>query len=74
MELLHSAVEDLGEIQVSFLIDRNRVRTVELSGLPARASPAIQIMSIEVVLDDAIRSAIRDPQVLIGRDDVRVRL
>src|SRR5260370_41141101 len=30
-------------------------------------------MSIEVILHDAVRSAVRDPQQLIGRDEVSIR-
>ena len=73
-ELLHASVEHLGEVQVAVLIDGDRVRPVELSGLSARTAPPVQVLSVQVVLEDAVRAAVRNPQVLIRGDDVRVRL
>src|SRR5215218_10143135 len=53
-ELLHAAVEDLGEVQVAFLVRGDRVRAVELARLRARDPPAVQIFSGQVVLDDPV--------------------
>src|SRR5688572_22264996 len=49
------------------------MRSVELSGLPAQATPPVQELAGEVVLEYAHRAAIRDPQHLIGGNQVRVR-
>src|SRR5262249_24250825 len=72
-ELLHAPVEDLREIEIAVLIDRNGVRSVQLTRLPAGPAPPVEIFAIQVVLQHPIGPAVRDPQELIGRDDVRVR-
>src|SRR5262245_38401920 len=73
-ELLDAPVEDFGEIQVAVLIHRYRMRAIELTRLPAGDTPPVQILSVQIVLDDPIRAAVRLPEELVGRDEVRVRL
>src|SRR5262245_3245366 len=73
-ELLHASVEDLREVQVTVLIGRDRVRAVELARLAARAAPPVQVLPGQIVFDDPVRPAVRLPQELVGRDEVRVRL
>src|SRR5262245_20909870 len=60
-ELLHASVEHFGQVEVAFLIDGERVRTVELSRKRPRRSPPVQIFPVEVVLHDSIGAAIRGP-------------
>src|SRR5712691_3969423 len=72
-ELLHAAVEHFRQVQIAVLIGRHRVRSVELAGLLSRSAPPVYIVSVQVVLHDAVRPAIREPEGLVGGDQVRVR-
>ena len=72
-ELLHAPVENFGKIQVAFLIDRDRVGSIELSGLAARPAPAVQIVAVQIVFDDPVCTAVGDPQELVRRNDMSIR-
>jgi hypothetical protein len=73
-ELLYATIEDFGEIQVAVLIHRDRMRAIELTRLAAGDTPPIQILSVQIVLDDPVRPAVRLPEELIRGDQVRIGL
>src|SRR5262245_21661318 len=44
--------------------------TVELTGLATRTTPAVQIVTVQVVLHNSVCAAISDPKELIGRNQM----
>src|SRR5262245_66523808 len=67
-ELLNASVEHLGEVQISFLIRRDGMRTIELTGLTTRATPAVKIVAVQVVLTNSVVETVIVPKVMVGRN------
>src|SRR5687767_11130304 len=72
-ELLHAAAKNFGRVKVPLLIHSERVRALELSRQSTGPAPAIQIVAVQIVLEDAMRAAVGHPKELVGADEVRIR-
>src|SRR5262249_53248462 len=46
------------------------MRAVELTGLATRTTPAVQIVTVQVILHNSVCAAISDPKELIGRNQM----
>src|SRR3990172_6513013 len=71
-ELLHAAAEHFGDVEVAVLVHRQRMGSAKLAGVRAGLSPSVLVIPVQVVLEDAVRPAVRYPQHLIRRDQMSV--
>ena len=63
MELLHSAVGDLGHVEIAFLIDVGSVHVEQPSRIIAQPAPRIQQLPLRVVPHYLGSRVIESPQV-----------
>src|SRR2546425_314932 len=77
-KLRHAAGENFGRVQVAILVGCELMGAAELprsdasSDLGASGAPAVQVVPIQIVLEDSVRSPVAYPDVLVRRDEVVV--
>src|SRR5436190_21388364 len=66
--LLHSAVVDLGDVEITVRVDAHPVHAPHAAGVWTPHPPRVHEVPIQVVLDDLVRPAVGRPQRAVAHD------